>query len=884
MSREILRMSAALELSRLARSVAGIYSVRWRFYAGVAVQRCARELALPVPTLEAVVARTRASLRSNRRVLQLVDHFRATSVFGGFEADVRGLLALVTSSFRSDESGLLDAVEAALGCRRLELAASIQLGLWGANKTRALEMITLGTRRSLRRGGRARFVHCIDPSAAEKFPPSLALGVACARRAFELRCAELATTAARILDRTANLENRDADFAFAYQAALEVGFGSLDAALRLCASGRHQAARDWAHLAVVDAALLADRERDARVALSSIRGSLNRARALVGVAAWRVSRGAVRSARRLIASIVELDVATRERMIGSLTMGALEVPAFHPPRCDCNACRLPRLRPTEPVPDRSPDQAEARQIASDAICAVVGTGVPKLGVANARWMAAGLSGKTPPTADATSLARAYFDEGVSLSASASARRMALIRASGHVLAAEFSSSARLSATLVASRLRTLRNLGGARVERALLRVLGPVVVDAKMQRTRFWRQAFLLLCELSPAAARLLALTRYAELPSDDLLDTLRSQDCVTSSFATSWFALEQARAKISGRKQAEIWMQTLVNVWLEQRGCLPDAAVLEAWLKHCTSATEIVTESIARAERRLVRELSKRPLSFAGSLLESDDLRGWMRALRAPLLLPSDKAWTDQRLRDALEMAVNDKCGSPDTELVQKFVRRLPVASRSARNIAAHLLAGSAPVYDAWGGALEDTGARIRYLDKRADILDYLRFADSVPCCFNSTSEWFSGHVGWISDAWRDPLTFCFHIERTQQHTRAPLGFVLGGFALVEQRAAVVLNGIYLRRQSAGIRAAVLRFVESRFCEPMGIEEVGVANSHGGRGRMPKTYSVRSRDIKRVRALSRRGAPVERIYDDVSHVVNRLVSVQLSWRDSPTT
>ena len=177
----------------------------------------------------------------------------------------------------------------------------------------------------------------------------------------------------------------------------------------------------------------------------------------------------------------------------------------------------------------------------------------------------------------------------------------------------------------------------------------------------------------------------------------------------------------------------------------------------------------------------------------------------------------------------------------------------------APHLTARGRPVVAA--GPIDAGPFRVRLLDKRADILTYLRFAD-VPMrtCFHSRRS--RTDTIWV---WKDPLSFCFHVE---QRDGAPIGFVFGSSALADGAPAFVLNGLYLRTRDAGPRAAVLRAIEHALA-PTGVRRIGIACEHGGAGPLPADYAPRRVVLERLRALRVGGAPVRYIYDDIDTLTN---------------
>jgi hypothetical protein len=120
--------------------------------------------------------------------------------------------------------------------------------------------------------------------------------------------------------------------------------------------------------------------------------------------------------------------------------------------------------------------------------------------------------------------------------------------------------------------------------------------------------------------------------------------------------------------------------------------------------------------------------------------------------------------------------------------------------------------------------------------------------------------------------LSFCFRIETGAR----PIGFVFGGFARLHRRLVVVLNGLYLTRRAAPLRATVLSAIESMLCRPLGIAVLGIANTNGAYGPLPPTYVRRPAQLVRLRALRDVGGG----YDDISRRFNAPIAVSnLHWR-----
>jgi hypothetical protein len=204
-------------------------------------------------------------------------------------------------------------------------------------------------------------------------------------------------------------------------------------------------------------------------------------------------------------------------------------------------------------------------------------------------------------------------------------------------------------------------------------------------------------------------------------------------------------------------------------------------------------------------------------------------------------------------------------------------------------LLGGRPPVPDLDGPVPLDPRKHyvLRWLHKKRDFASFLRFADVVPCCFNGMSPMYRGSSDtqrWVLAAWQDPLSFCFWVMRQNPAgALEPRGFVLGSFALVGERPAVVLNGVYLRRQLPWLRRATVEAIEATLCRPLGIKSVAIAARYGGAGDLPAAYARSPREVHRLRALvGADGALMTTNYDDLSCVTNRTFTTARDtwWRD----
>jgi hypothetical protein len=167
----------------------------------------------------------------------------------------------------------------------------------------------------------------------------------------------------------------------------------------------------------------------------------------------------------------------------------------------------------------------------------------------------------------------------------------------------------------------------------------------------------------------------------------------------------------------------------------------------------------------------------------------------------------------------------------------------------------------------------RVRLLDKRADLLTYLRFADvPVKTCYRSDRRHWSYTSRDVIAVWKDPLSFCFAIERDDE----PCGFSFGGAARVDGEPGLVLSGIYLRGRDAGMRDAVMRAIEWALA-PFGARHFGIADRRG----VPDGYVRRTVTLERLRALREvTGALVTSACDDIGGPLNTPTVVnRLYWR-----
>lgn len=584
-----------------------------------------------------------------------------------------------------------------------------------------------------------------------------------------------------------------------------------------------------------------------------------------------------------------------------------------------------------------------------------------------RAMADGMIGASPPAAraaefrDAHSAYRTYYDEGVALSPRAAERRKVLWRASRYCLRRALRESSGERALLQA-RLRIIVSLGvslgvslsvtqgvtqGGRQGRpGIARDLGRLLADEPCHQP-VYGDALLALAQLDGRAAARIALTRLVELRAggqniDALLSALEHRGALPRGFAREFTALlDSLRARLPG-PAAMAWLGEVIAEGQRTGAAIADLWFLRGVRAQLLRSTERSTalpggrDVLTDARRELAQIGECPPVELLAALTENHGHLHLLRWLAPPSLPERGRVWTAEGWRALMALAADRRVGAVHRGMVRTLARQLAARASAhasgrlhtpvprSRAVEQALLDGAFPIP---GGAeriplgLESAASgpryRLRFLDKRRDLLTYLRFADAAPCCFSSTSNYYQcrchNHRRWVVALWKDPLSFCFHIERVhgapgQAHgagasagasagafagaferppTRNvhPVGFVFGGFGLVgrarrARRATptLLVNGVYLRRQQAHLRAAVLAAIERTLCVPLGIPLLGVGNAHAGRGALPGGYVRRSVQLTRLRALTCKGQPVTEIYDDISTVVNVPVHVHGLW------
>jgi len=471
--------------------------------------------------------------------------------------------------------------------------------------------------------------------------------------------------------------------------------------------------------------------------------------------------------------------------------------------------------------------------------------------------------------DARSSERAHYDEALALSSAAPARRRVLITVAQACLRAALANPDEWSTDVVAARLRTLGHLGGRLAVDAICKALVTLPMHPSLTPL-----ALDTLCKLDALAARSFVLARAHELHAANI-DLARLMQLLEQHAAVPrgvWRAFAAARRALAEQQIAPLpWIAELLAL-LHGR--------VDALLRVLDGVSTYTT--IPASPRTLLAEIEDVPRglvardhsTIARELAADTSLLEALLLARPANVDPKMRAWSMDEWRGLLRQATD--YATVHVPQVARFVRKVDRrhwydALRGAD--LAQLGVASTTTFHVRG-----TEYRLRLLDKRLDILTYLRFAD-VPArsCFRSDSDYRL--AGDTIEAWKDPLTFCCHVERGEH--RHPCGFLFGSFAAVGDQPALVMNSLHVRPNDGELRIQVLHAFERAICEPLAITRIGIANDHGGRGQLPASYAARSITIVRFRALARNGCALVQTYDDISDRLNEPVQVEaLYWRE----
>jgi hypothetical protein len=459
------------------------------------------------------------------------------------------------------------------------------------------------------------------------------------------------------------------------------------------------------------------------------------------------------------------------------------------------------------------------------------------------------------TSDPTSIERAMFDEHVALTQPA--RRRVLIAVSQHSLRDALVHPVRWPALTVAARLRTLVHLGGELGRDALAKALRTLPFHREITPT-----ALEALALLDGQLAATFVLDRLQQLP--DPFRVLRLVEVHRGLPA----GFTRALSKLENRYITREWILELVTTWRARTGDVPSLEMLRR-LGITGTKPQPIAELVDRIQQAPVTlRKSDDHVTIVKELVAKPELLEDLAMCEPARVDVTMRPWREHRMRELVKRASSKPVGEIVPSLVARVARRLRPATLEP--IQTFAVAG--------------VRYRVRYLDKRLDLLTYLRFAD-VPArsCFRSNQGWyFRCSRDETLAAWKDPLTVCFHVERERGGELQVCGFLFGNFADVGGKLGLVFNSLHVRPRSAGVREQVLRAVE-RMVAPFGITQLGIANVHGGHGPLPDDYVLRDVEVVRYRALAICGQLVEDVWDDLPWLNQRMTVRNLYWRTLQT-
>ncbi|MEM8930371.1 MAG: hypothetical protein AAGE94_04320, partial [Acidobacteriota bacterium] len=503
--------------------------------------------------------------------------------------------------------------------------------------------------------------------------------------------------------------------------------------------------------------------------------------------------------------------------------------------------------------------------------------------------------------DAGSAERCLEVEGISWSPRARTRRRVIVGATKYCLERWLVDGVEPPPGALSSRLRTLSNLGGRLASEHLARVL-----ESVHRPNAAFLPAVAVLAALDPRrAARLIFFQHFDVLlhqprRAGEILSTLEDHGALDAGFGPAWERLVRAVRDCLGDRRGNRWLRQWMAAWPGRQ--VPTLGGLDCSSAELADGLPATGEQlIARCRRRLQAVMSLPFEQFPKALDDDPAAIRLVRWLRPDIVPRFGRRIDESAWRLDLRSLARDG-GEVDPSIVRRLARALPAKERRG-SVFRRLMAGRHPVADTSrlvemplrpeaagpeaagpeAAGPEAAAHRLVYLDKRRDVFTLLRFADCVPCCFHRSNRRYRMDEmrPWILALWKDPLSFCFHVERHDpKEGWSPRGFVFGAFSLGAEGPAVLLNGLYLRRQDRDLRRSILQAIEETFCRPLGIRRIGIANVFGGRGALPADYVRRPSTIFRLRALRSGSGPASDVYDDISRMVNRTEYLDhLYWR-----
>lgn len=448
------------------------------------------------------------------------------------------------------------------------------------------------------------------------------------------------------------------------------------------------------------------------------------------------------------------------------------------------------------------------------------------------------------TPGASELERALYDEGVALSDAASRRRRVIVDAARATVRRALRQPERVARDILDARLRTLVHLGGQLASDAVANAITQSPISAYTERV------LETLLDLDATRGTAYVLAHATELAHVvHLLYVAERCGGVPEGFAYAY-------SRAFERTKDHGVLRRFMDAWRAHRHMEPDARAMH-WLAQqdpsdpvaliCSLDDEIAGTHVDHL-RTVIGDLDRELLA------------------RPPRVWSQMKPWSDWKWRNHLEAARDHVVVNPAiVERCAKWLRLRPE----------RLAIGDLGLPCTTLG-IDGVTYRVRLLDKRHDLLTYLRFADvPVPSCYRSSARTWTWSGRDTIDAWGDPLTLCFHVERGSGNVFEACGFLFGSFAEVDGRRSVVFNSLHVRPNTAALRFAILENVE-RQLRALGIGLLGIANVHNGRGELPRDYEERVVELVRFRALR-----CPDIGDDICCEVNERTSASsMYWRN----
>ncbi len=469
--------------------------------------------------------------------------------------------------------------------------------------------------------------------------------------------------------------------------------------------------------------------------------------------------------------------------------------------------------------------------------------------------------------------RAMYDDGLARSPRAARRRTGLLQAARRALQAGLR-GVPTAVEAAEIRLTTMAHLGGDRVRRTLRHHLDQTAVEHRLHGAM--TRAMIRVDGRGWLAKLFAEPERYGNrFGATDLHQALENATLTPRGFAQAVRALHEA---VGGSIQGDPdpWWYALCALWWSRHTSPPTDGIVR-WMaiqppdtlrqgpRRTLAHFDDRRATLGRIDQTgMLADLDRDPSALANLLLTNPLPRGY-----GPVW--SIKHW--QRLVDRLAGRAQP-IGWPDERMVAAWAQDRPL------DVGASLWSGRPPLPELDRPlSVDGTPYKLFYLDKCRDAVRFWRFADTVPCCFNSRYGFYrrGDTQKQVLQLWRDPLSFCFEVRIRDEVA----GFVFGGFGRTEGLDVLLLNGIYLRRSScARTRAAIIDTIARVLVEPLGLKGIGVANVNRGYGRLPPSFQRKRRMLWRFRALvGVDGKRETSAFDDISNHVNQWGLVDLYWR-----